>query len=553
MARTHGAELQAIEAAASPRVLDSGASLLVTDLAAEGDFPCSYVCVPLRFKSRVLGTLTFFGKKGRGRPYSNFDEEDQEVFESIAMLVANALAEAANYEQLVLLSEENDKKVKELSLLYSISNVMLSTIRLNKLVHLILTSLVSGSPSFFGRAMLFLINERSGFMQGMLGVTRESAENLFASRPDAGPVLEGRWDMGEEEMNRQLETDFCRQVRASRLRLNKSLNICSRAIAEKRVILVPDASREKRVDRDFVRRFAISSFAAAPLMAKEQVLGVVLVDNPGQDRPITQDDLHFLQLFTNQAGMAIENSMLYNRLEDANRSLREARERLIHGARLATIGEMAATLAHELKGPLVSIGGFARRLEKKLTQGTVESGYAVTIVREVLRLEKMLTDILSYAKKTTICYNHCSIIDILEDALSIVAPTLEEKDIRVVKDLPRKAISFLGDAQQLKQVFINLFLNSHEAMQRGGTIHLSVVPARLNGDRAISIKVADTGGGVPPEVINQIFTPFYTTKENGTGLGLPVANRIVANHGGKIQVTNSDAGAEFNVLLPLIG
>ena len=450
----------------------------------------------------------------------------------------------------MLLSEENDKKVKELSLLYRISNVMLSTIRLNKLVHLILTALVSGTPSSFGRAMLFLINERSGTMQGMLGVTRESSEELFSAR---GTIMDGRWDVTEEEMARQLETDFCREVRASRLQVNKSLNVCSRAVAEKRVIVVTDPARERRIDRDFVKRMGISSFAVAPLMSKEQVLGVVIVDNTGQGRPITEDDPHFLQLFTNQAGMAIENSMLYNRLEDANRSLRDARERLIHGARLATIGEMAATLAHELKGPLVSIGGFARRLTKRLPPGSSELNDADTIVQEVQRLEKMLTEILAYTRKTTICYAQCTIQDIVEDSLSIVAPALEEKEITVTKHFPARPITLLADGQQLKQVFINLFLNSHEAMPRRGRLTITASPARLKGTKAVSVKVADSGGGVPLETMNKIFNPFFTTKESGTGLGLAIADRIVANHGGQIQVNNRDQGAEFTILLPLSG
>jgi signal transduction histidine kinase len=414
-----------------------------------------------------------------------------------------------------------------------------------------LATLVSGPQPFFERAMLFLINERAGIMQGMFGITREIAENMFSRLNVNDDVAGLRWNITEEELTRQQDTEFCRLVRSSRLELNRSLNICSRAVLEKRVILVRDPSREKRIDAQFVRDFDLSSFAIAPLKAKEQVIGVVIVDNPGMTRPIGDVDMHFLELFTNQAGMAIENSMLYNRLEDANRSLREARERLIHGARLATIGEMSATIAHELKGPLVSIGGFARRLEKQFSSDSTAFTYAATIVREVQRLEKMLTDILSYAKKTTICYTNCNIIDIIEDALAIAAPTLDNKNISVVRKFPRKEVIFLGDAQQLKQVFINLFLNSQEAMQEGGSLDISVSSTKLEGGQALSVKVADTGSGIPQEILNQIFTPFYTTKERGTGLGLPIANRIIINHGGRIQVTNREIGAEFNIILPL--
>jgi two-component system sensor histidine kinase HydH len=455
--------------------------------------------------------------------------------------------------QLSALSEENEKKLKELSLLYRLSNTMLSTIQLNKLVHLILTALTAGENPSFDRAMLFLINERAEVMQGMLGVTRETSQGLISSAAEVGDILAGRWDLTEEEMVRQRDSEFSSRVRASRLELNKQNNVSSRAVLEKRLFFVPDAAKEKRANRDFVKRFGITSFATAPLMAKEQVVGVVVVDNALSGRPIGEDDLRFLQLFTNQAGMAIENSILYNRIEDAHRSLREAQERLIQGERLATIGEMAAGVAHELKNPLVSIGGFARRLEKKLPSGSSELEYAETIVREVQRLEKMLTEILAFSKKATICYTDCNINDIIEDALTIVAPALEESRIRIAKHYPRTTNSFHGDCQQLKQVFLNLFFNAQEAMKNGGQLAITVAATRLNGSKALSVKVADSGGGIPPEALHNIFNPFYTTKESGTGLGLSIVNRIVTNHGGKIQVNNhAGIGVEFNVIIPLL-
>jgi len=454
--------------------------------------------------------------------------------------------------QLSVLSEENEKKLKELSLLYRLSNTMLSTIRLNKLIHLILTALTSGEKPLFDRAMLFLLNERAGVMQGMLGVTRETSQGLISTTAEVGEILSGRWDLAEEEMARQRESAFSSKVRGSRLELNKEENVSSRSVLEKRLIFVPDVTKEKRVDQHIISEFGIRSFATAPLIAKDQVVGVVVVDNSMSDKPISEDDLRFLQLFTNQAGMAIENSMLYNRIEDANRSLRDAQERLIQGERLATIGEMAAGIAHELKNPLVSIGGFARRLQNKLPSGSQEREYAETIVQEVRRLEKMLTDILAFSRKTTICYSPCDINDIIEDALAIVAPTFEENRISVNRNPARGIFSFLGDCQQLKQVFLNLFWNAQEAMNNGGQLKISVSSTRLNGRKAVSVKVADSGGGIQPAVLHNIFNPFYTTKETGTGLGLPIASRIVTNHCGKIKVNSvPGAGAEFNVILPL--
>jgi len=454
--------------------------------------------------------------------------------------------------QLSVVSEDNNKKFKEISLLYRLSNTMLSTIKLNKLIHLILTALTSGENPFFDRAMLFLLNERASVMQGMLGVTRETSQGVNSTPGEDEAVLAGRWDLAEEEMVRQRDSEFSCRVRGSRLELNRKENVSSRAVLEKRLIFVPDVTKDKRVNKDIISEFGIKSFATTPLMAKDQVVGVVIVDNGLSERPISEDDLRLLQLFINQAGMAIENSMLYNRIEDANRTLRDVQEQLIQGERLATIGEMAAGIAHELKNPLVSIGGFARRLEKKLPTGGMERDCASTIVHEVERLEKMLSEILDYSKKSVIRYAQYSINDIVEDALIIVAPTLEESRIKVNRRYPGKNLTFLGDGPQLKQVFLNLFYNAQDAMKSGGQLDISISSIKLNGKKAISIKIADTGGGIQPEGIHNIFNPFYTTKETGTGLGLPIANRIVINHGGKIEVSNnSGAGVEFNVIIPV--
>ncbi len=541
-----------LEADASARVQTTGISILVTDLIADEDIPPSYLCVPLRFEAKMLGSVTFFGKLGAKGRCQNFDEEDRELFDSMAMLVSNALAGSATYQQMVQFAAENDKKVKELSLLYRISNTMLSTINLNKLTHLTLTALTAGANPFFERAMLFLINEKTAVMQGMLGVTRETAAGKALLDGEWGEISLIPWDMSEEEMARQRDAEFSRMVRETRLPLDKTCNVSSKAVLEKRLVYVADVEREKRVDREFVRRFAVQSFAAAPLMAKQQVVGVLVVDNSLSGKAITPEDLRFLQLFTNQAGMAIENSMLYSRIEDAHLDLREAQEQIIQGERLAAIGEMAASIAHELKNPLVSIGGFAKRLEKKIPADLPEHKYAGTIVREVTRLEKMLSEVLSFSKKATICYMDCDISGIIEDSLAVVSSSLEESGIRVSKSIAPEKLQIHGDCQQLKQVFINLFFNAQEAMKSGGVLQVTVAPATLGQRKALAVKVSDSGGGIPLEILNNIFNPFFTTKASGTGLGLAIVHRIITNHGGKIEINNRPGiGAEFTVTLPL--
>lgn len=443
---------------------------------------------------------------------------------------------------------EADNRLAELTLLYQFSNTMLSTIRLNKLIHLILAAITTPSSNLFERAILFLRNEKSNVFQGMLAVTHQLSEGLqIVGGHDA---LGSRWDISDEIISRQRSTEFCLLVRLTRIEIDSDCALMRHIVSERNLCHSDDTLCQKCPTCHFVRPLCGGSFAAAPLVARETTIGMIVVDNPDSGREISSDNMHFLQLFANQAGMAIENSMLYNRIEDAHLSLRDAQERLLHGERLAAIGEMAANLAHELKNPLITIGGFAGRLLKSLPAETREHRYADTIVSEVSRLEKMLAEILVFSRKPTICFRTCNLEEIIQDCLANCTTAIEDHNIKVLFSRGSRPWTVSGDENQLKQVFLNLILNSCDAMPEGGQLTLTLEKTSLDGKKVIAT-VEDTGGGIPKEMLPQIFNPFFTTKHHGTGLGLAIANRIILNHFGSIEVHNSAQGAVFTITLPL--
>lgn len=541
-----------IEESCHCKVFSTGQPLLAVDLIADEDIPPSYISVPLLFESRPMGVLTFFGKSHDGNTLCNYNEEERELFFNLATLMANALESGANYRKMVSLTHANQEKVKELLVLYRVGKVMLSTLKLNELISLVLTALTTGPDALFDRAMLFLIDEKNHILKGIFGVSGNDVEEGLLLHDDHQTCA---WCLpgGTSEMlGRLTDTEFCTKVRKSQLPLDPLKNVSSQAVLEKRIIHIPDANQELIVDRTMVDIFGSNEFIVAPLIAKDQPIGVLVVDNALNRRNVTDDEIRFLHLFSNQAGTAIENSILYSRLEAANRELSDAQERLIQGERLTAIGEMAASIAHEVKGPLVSIGGFARRLVRKLQPSSDEWRCADTISREVSRLENLLTDILSYSRKATICYTDCSVFDIIEESLTLVSHSFTEHKISVRKHFDNKLTTFLGDSQQLKQVFFNLFMNAQEAMKDGGEIVISVTSARMDTTPAICVRISDSGKGIPPEILPNIFNPFFTTKATGTGLGLPIIHRIIINHQGRIDVANSpEGGASFNIILPL--
>ncbi len=542
-------ELEAHEHRIASRALARGKTV-VHQINRRGELPPSLICTPLRIESRILGTLTIVGKQCGDGQLHPFDNEDREFCENIATIASSCLASAANYQESMRLSTANDKRLRELSLLYRLSDTMLGTVSVNKLIHLTLTALTSGSSAIFERAMLFMINERSGTIQGMLGIVRDESVTPMMPVLDHDDPLTRRWDISDEAMARQIASEFSRRVRETRLPLDRNLNITSRAILDRKLVHVPDASREPLADREFTKRFGISSFAVAPLIAREKVVGVVVVDNPNRQHAIGRNELRILKLMASQAGKAIENAILYHEIEEAGRTLGEVQERVIQSERLAAIGEMAAGIAHELKGPLVSIGGFARRLEKKLAHDSQELESVDIIIREVMRLELMLSDILSFSRKTTICYEKCDIVTIVDHSLKLAKEQIARHGITLERHKSAGIPQILGDAQQLKQVFLNLFINAVEAMHEGGTLEVMVERTTMDETLAVAVVVSDTGGGIPLEMLHDIFSPFFTTKQGGTGLGLPIVHKIVTQHGGRINVCNRGHGAEFRVILP---
>jgi signal transduction histidine kinase len=549
--RAHLRSMLEIEQECSGRMLLTGTPLLIIDVVGDEDLPPSYVSVPLHYEAQTFGMLTFFGKTERDGGRRNFDEEDRELFEGMGNLISGALVGVRNFRRMTMLTDENINKLKKLSLLYRISNALHSTTRINKLINLSLTALISDIPPLFERAMLFLVNKRSGMMQGMFGVTAETRGAIPQSTEEDGESLGSLWNLSDEDMERLQSSTFCCMVKGTRIQLDMSRDILSRAVLEKRLILASHTEKKSPPTGECFDKFTMTSFAAVPLVAKNEVVALVIIDNPLTAKPIGREDQELLHLFANQTGMAIENAMLYNRIENSNREFGEIRQRLLQGERLASLGETAASIAHELKGPLVSIGGLARRLLRKEAPGSSDWKYADTIAREANRLEKMLDEILVFTKRATICYTVCPLETAVTESLAIVSGITEEKRIRVKKRFSSAPLQILGDFQQLKQVCINLFNNACEAMKPGGTLFVSVTSTVLDGKEAVALKVRDTGGGIPPEILPNIFSPFYTTKEGGTGLGLPIVHRIVTNHGGTIQAGNrSGIGAEFRVILP---
>ncbi len=236
-------------------------------------------------------------------------------------------------------------------------------------------------------------------------------------------------------------------------------------------------------------------------------------------------------------------------------------QRLARAERLATIGELAASLAHEIKNPLAGIAGAIQVMADELPESEPRKEIMREILSQVHRLDRTVRDLLAFARPGKPDIAPCDIHQVLDRVLLLLAESPEAKHVRVVRAYQPGLPWMHADGKLLGQVFLNLLLNAVQAMPTGGQITLRTALLEVNGadgeagearGRMVEVTLADTGPGIPPHVLKDIFKPFITTKRRGTGLGLSVSRRIVEDHGGWIEAESPPGqGATFRIFLPL--
>jgi two-component system sensor histidine kinase HydH len=507
----------------------------------------SIISVPLLFRDKVIGVITLYNK-GDDRP---FTENDLQFLTTIASGAAVAVENAAMYERMEDLAIEARTKAQELSILYDIGTAMSTTLNLDRLLRIILTAATMGGSGLgFNRALLLLTNERTNTLQGMMGVGPTSWEEAGKAWNEVSGIHKSLMEWIQTgALFEHRESSLNTLARGIRVPLLPNNDVLALTVLNKRPYNITDAATDPLVSRELHEILTVNSFATVPLIAKDRVIGVILVDNMFTRRPITDGDIRFLTMFAHQAALAVENAIIHTNLETMNKDMRAMHEQLIQSEKMAALGAMMAEITHEIRNPLVSIGGFTRRLAKKL-QDSEEIKYIDIILDEVARLEGIINDNLSYIKEITRQLVEADMGGLLEEVLTLNEDELALRRIRVERDLSPSLPQLMVDTQQLKQGVINILKNAMEAMENGGTLFIKtyVVPDQ----REVAIEIGDTGPGISDEAMLNIFNPYFTTKPRGTGLGMPITNRIIKAHKGRIELRNRDAGgALFTIKLPL--
>ena len=512
----------------------------------------SFLGLPIVSQGRSLGTISYYSAS----PLLHFDMEVVHLMQTVCSQLGTTIENTSMLRKAQRLAQENQVKVQRISTLYDVALALMSTVKMERLLPIMLYALVSPGGLNFSRAILFLLSEDGEALVARMAMgPRDREEARRIERLPRGLLGDGAPGAAGEE----IRTLLWSEIGNLRIPLSHPVCLVARAVKEKRSVRTESGCEASAGAEDAPPPGGFcgshpDSFAAVPLVVKGEPRGVIYVDNLFLGRTISDEDIQVLTMFASNACLAMENASLYESLEGALDTVRTTQDRLVQSEKLMALGEMAAKIAHEIKNPLTAIGGFARRIASPRGGGGAHpvERYAQVILKEVQRLERIIDETLYFSREVVPAFRIVNLNGEIRDVLSMFREEFEEARISAVIDLSTDLPVISVDPDQLRQVLWNLVSNAIQAMEGSGTLTVATRTATPAEGTGVVLQVSDTGGGIPHDVVHNIFNPFFTTKVKGTGLGLPIVHAIVEKHGGTIHLDNREGkGVTFSIFLPL--
>jgi signal transduction histidine kinase/putative methionine-R-sulfoxide reductase with GAF domain len=450
----------------------------------------SMLSVPMCIKDRVIGVINCY----TSYPHA-FSKNEEEMLTTVANQAAICIENSG----------------------------LMETLDIDEILKLVLEGVTKNIG--FDRARLYLVNEKRH-------------------------VLECKMAVGVDE----------EKIKGITLPLDPEDSVVARSIFEKQPFIIPDASHDPRVNPILKEKFNLHSLVVIPLLTKGKPLGAIAADHVEPGKNITSEILESAMTFAQQAGLAIHNALMYQELkafsqqmeekiQKTTADLKKTEAQLIRSEKLAALGQLAAGIAHEIRNPLTSINILIHSLRQNISSGESRSEDFKVIEEEIHRINEIVDQFLRFAKPAPPHLERTEVTSIFEEILQLLRPQMEKLRISVQKDF-RSVPLITIDNEQMKQVILNLLMNSIQAMPEGGQFRLE---GEVSKDgQWVELSIRDSGVGIPPEDMDKLFDPFFSTKEGGIGLGLSIAHRIIDQHHGKIEVTsNPNEGTIFTVYLPI--
>lgn len=288
----------------------------------------------------------------------------------------------------------------------------------------------------------------------------------------------------------------------------------------------------------------------APMLALNRLTGMMLLSSTKKDWLLSEEELSLMLMLLTQASIAFESAYL-------SQIQRDRMRRLYRAERLATVGELAASVAHEIRNPMTAIRSTVQYLLQEFDGANPKRELVQGVITEVDRIDRIVDGLLSLTRRSE--FNPCriSLSELIRPLLLLIRAQAQEQAITIIWEEPAQEVYVMADAQQLKQLALNLVMNAMQAMPNGGRLQIDLnvrsqtLGSHVENDWAV-ISISDTGCGIPPEILDRVFDPFFTTKPGGTGLGLSTCYAIAKQHDGDLEiVSQATEGATVCVRLPI--
>lgn len=306
--------------------------------------------------------------------------------------------------------------------------------------------------------------------------------------------------------------------------------------------LVKDDSSERRILE------SLSCKLCVPLISREDLVGLLILGPKKVNPRFVDNDIEFISVLADQLTVAIENAMFYESQKQMYVELQRTQQKLIRSEKLAALGQLSASLAHEINNPLGIIKNYLLIATNSLSEGDPNRENLNAVKGEVDRIARIVKSLLEFSRPERSKMEVLDLASILERTISLIDKEFLSRNIKIETELTKNLPPVLGSEDQLRQVFLNLLVNAKDSMPGGGEIRIAV----QDSGQGVQVEFSDTGCGIPEENAARVFEPFFTTKENGkgTGLGLWICSGIMERHGGDIQLTKKEKGTSFILNLP---
>ncbi|HPD04922.1 MAG TPA: ATP-binding protein [Spirochaetota bacterium] len=457
-----------------------------------------------------------------------------------------------NEPQIIMVMDDVTSKTKrdyQISLITRLSETIQKDDALDHILRTILTAVTSGTGLGFNRAMLFLRDDKNNILYGRMSVGPDTLDEAFSIWSSLNPLK------GKEILSRGINGDdvhgrlLKEKVESTSFDLNED-TIFTQTLQSGETIHITDALHDQRVNDEIKNFIDVNEFVIVPLIALNKIIGILIADNKFNQMPITQDSVDLLTVFAYQAALSIET---YNNLELLKKEMEKIRHRqeaIVESEKLAAIGRIASHIAHEIRNPLVTVGGYSRRILQTANAQQIDiqkiKKAAQIIMTETERLEKILANVMDFTRPSPFLLRFNNINEIIDDTASLLSNLFQERRVELSLQLQEVPL-IKSDFNQMKQVMLNLLQNALDATPPYGIVEVKT----YSDDKKVYIEVSDTGSGIVEEDIYRIFEPFYTTKTTGVGLGLAIVKKIISDHNGDIKVINKERGAVFTISIPL--